>query len=630
MSFVSAEQLSKVDLEDSSVSDELSKVDILSNNHQHDDLLRNAENITYQYIEDDDDDNSMNQVIRGTNFTAKDTRNLLHELQINNEEPSKHHNKPLSPTLHKQVLLMKIQQEKERQGLVEIAKPHLIHSSPLKPSSSSSLSFSSSILKKSSEDPKSTIISKKKKRSSTISEGTILPPIYDDHDSLDFTDLRNHKSINPTALADALLDKTSTPAAAAAVTATATTTTTTTPNYSVHFSHRKHVMVPSSDSSPSNNTTDLILKKNTKENTKKYNYSTDMTDESDSDPSPTPSPTRNSKKIQSTTQLIAEEIQAEQQHQQEETDLDTPNLWQRMYSDPQIPLTLSLYLQVAVNFALFTVVFGFIYALVWTVWTDINNKVTTELLEITQEISLCVREYERNHCAPSQRVPALEIACSAWEKCMSRDPQVVSKAKIGAETLAEILNGFIKPISWKTLVFVSFGLVGSFIVNNYFFVSYTSHRYEPDPFQQHQVTTQMRYVTNSICHDEEQQEDEAEEEENNNNNNDRGNDAITPSQNKKPKPLQQQKRVEMFSTPQHSGRRYVSPTKSTIFSSVPRTNQGNNNITPYKSDGNNSTFMGILSRCSPMRMTPKLSPESLRQIMRPRGNSGGSHYRSQR
>lgn len=35
---------------------------------------------------------------------------------------------------------------------------------------------------------------------------------------------------------------------------------------------------------------------------------------------------------------------------------------------------------------------------------------------------------------------------------MNRDPKIVGRAKVGAEMLAEVVNGFVEPISWKTLV----------------------------------------------------------------------------------------------------------------------------------------------------------------------------------
>lgn len=42
--------------------------------------------------------------------------------------------------------------------------------------------------------------------------------------------------------------------------------------------------------------------------------------------------------------------------------------------------------------------------------------------------------------------------CANWETCMSRDPTIVGRAKVGAELIAEVVNSFVEPISWKTLV----------------------------------------------------------------------------------------------------------------------------------------------------------------------------------
>ncbi|KAG5654347.1 hypothetical protein H0H81_004301 [Sphagnurus paluster] len=43
--------------------------------------------------------------------------------------------------------------------------------------------------------------------------------------------------------------------------------------------------------------------------------------------------------------------------------------------------------------------------------------------------------------------------CGNWETCMNRDPAIVGRAKVGAELIAEVVNGFVEPISWKALAF---------------------------------------------------------------------------------------------------------------------------------------------------------------------------------
>jgi hypothetical protein len=35
---------------------------------------------------------------------------------------------------------------------------------------------------------------------------------------------------------------------------------------------------------------------------------------------------------------------------------------------------------------------------------------------------------------------------------MARDPTIVERTKVGAEFMAEVINSFVEPISWKTLV----------------------------------------------------------------------------------------------------------------------------------------------------------------------------------
>jgi hypothetical protein len=59
--------------------------------------------------------------------------------------------------------------------------------------------------------------------------------------------------------------------------------------------------------------------------------------------------------------------------------------------------------------------------------------------------------YKNNRCAGNM-IPHMVQPCSDWEMCMNRDPTKVGRARIGAELIAEVVNGFVEPISWKTLV----------------------------------------------------------------------------------------------------------------------------------------------------------------------------------
>ena len=46
----------------------------------------------------------------------------------------------------------------------------------------------------------------------------------------------------------------------------------------------------------------------------------------------------------------------------------------------------------------------------------------------------------------------MERRCSDWEECMNREVVVTGKTRVVAETLAEIVNGFVDVISFKTMV----------------------------------------------------------------------------------------------------------------------------------------------------------------------------------
>jgi hypothetical protein len=79
------------------------------------------------------------------------------------------------------------------------------------------------------------------------------------------------------------------------------------------------------------------------------------------------------------------------------------------------------------------------------------TDVDTYPKDIVQDIAMCASQYKSNLCA-SNPIPAMIHQCATWETCMNRDPTIVGRAKVGAEMIAEVVNGFVEPISWKTLV----------------------------------------------------------------------------------------------------------------------------------------------------------------------------------
>ncbi|CAE6406832.1 unnamed protein product [Rhizoctonia solani] len=122
-------------------------------------------------------------------------------------------------------------------------------------------------------------------------------------------------------------------------------------------------------------------------------------------------------------------------------------------TSPYAPHILLGYVRVIFNTAL---VLGFLYILlviVVTVRRDIEDKVSAYTGENAAEIQQCSSQYLLNKCDEETIVPHMKQFCDEWEKCMQRDASVVGRARVAAETLAEVVNGFVEPISWKTLGF---------------------------------------------------------------------------------------------------------------------------------------------------------------------------------
>lgn len=151
-----------------------------------------------------------------------------------------------------------------------------------------------------------------------------------------------------------------------------------------------------------------------------------------------------------------------------------PPIRNQLWTDPSVPYVLLLYLQLLCNIILVSVVIYLIYVLIVNIRADVRHKIDMYTSDAIREITRCSRDFYRNKCSTdgNVRAPALEQVCTKWEKCMNRDPQQIGRSKITAETFADIVNGFFKPISWKSLFMFSTLLFGSFFVTNVAFGSY--------------------------------------------------------------------------------------------------------------------------------------------------------------
>ncbi|KAH8101450.1 Di-sulfide bridge nucleocytoplasmic transport domain-containing protein [Cristinia sonorae] len=116
------------------------------------------------------------------------------------------------------------------------------------------------------------------------------------------------------------------------------------------------------------------------------------------------------------------------------------------------PYILLGYLQVFFNFSLILVCLYLLVLFIITVQRDVEHRVSEYSMDVVQDIAACAMHYKANLCETNP-IPALLHQCGLWRTCIDRDPSKIGKAKVVAEMIAEVVNGFVEPISWKTLFF---------------------------------------------------------------------------------------------------------------------------------------------------------------------------------
>ncbi|KAF9529470.1 nuclear membrane protein [Crepidotus variabilis] len=146
-----------------------------------------------------------------------------------------------------------------------------------------------------------------------------------------------------------------------------------------------------------------------------------------------------------------------------------------------LPYVLLGYLQFFFNLSLILIFLYLFVQFIFTVQRDVEHRISEYRQDIIQEISMCSTQFKNNLCATSP-IPAMIQQCANWDTCMNRDPTVVGRAKVGAELIAEVINGFVEPISWKTLLFTLSSLAFLTVFINTLLSLYRSkHQPIPDP-----------------------------------------------------------------------------------------------------------------------------------------------------
>lgn len=123
-----------------------------------------------------------------------------------------------------------------------------------------------------------------------------------------------------------------------------------------------------------------------------------------------------------------------------------------LHTHQNIPAVVSGYLHLLMHASAVGLVVYLLFAIFRVVRDDMDHRVQEAALEVSAQIAKCQKHYVQNRCAPDLRVPAMEAPCAEWERCMNTDPAKVGRAKVSAATIAEILNGFVNELHWKTMV----------------------------------------------------------------------------------------------------------------------------------------------------------------------------------
>jgi hypothetical protein len=141
-------------------------------------------------------------------------------------------------------------------------------------------------------------------------------------------------------------------------------------------------------------------------------------------------------------------------------------LFTYLHGHPNLPSIIARYLQMLFNAAILYTCIRMIWSFYAAVQADVDRASEDAVAEVLSEMAQCSKNFVENRCGADTRLPALETVCSNWELCMNRDPNAVRRASLSAHTFAEIINNFVEPISWKTMIFTITTLVVGLVVNN--------------------------------------------------------------------------------------------------------------------------------------------------------------------
>lgn len=136
---------------------------------------------------------------------------------------------------------------------------------------------------------------------------------------------------------------------------------------------------------------------------------------------------------------------------------------------------LASYLQLSFNTVFLATVLFLFFEFIIMVRNDVRHKLSLRLASDLLSMEVCRKNYDDNGCMPDTMVPALDGLCAHWAQCMDQDPEDLRPYQSGvlwAQTLAEIVNSFVEPISLRSILVILVTTCAILVVTNAAFKLY--------------------------------------------------------------------------------------------------------------------------------------------------------------
>ncbi|KAJ5219602.1 nuclear envelope protein Brr6 [Penicillium chermesinum] len=156
---------------------------------------------------------------------------------------------------------------------------------------------------------------------------------------------------------------------------------------------------------------------------------------------------------------------------------------------PALPTILSWWFQLLVNFVVVAGAFYILYLAISSIGDEFDLAANDMTAEILIEMKKCSDNYNDNGCHETAVSPVLKSYCEEWSRCLKRDPRKMARAKLSAQTMAGIINGFVDAISWKTIIVFLATVLVVLLGSNWSFRTFRNRQEE----RRYQQSNQQHY-----------------------------------------------------------------------------------------------------------------------------------------